>query len=352
MKKQSLIIAVTALSLLNVRCSDWGKEPADGFDQLNERARTEQQQLEFEKAHPPVKPAPEKVVVRDEKLVKYEVTKISASDVVIAPDAQIDFVEGKTSTFKVRVSTTLPGLNLELKQDGLPQGASFEKSQKEKDVYLITWNPPYSLSSDDDKLYDTFTVKFTAEVLKSSDPAMAAKVQGLAFEKETKITLRKSQEAPKDVKIVGLSNEIEEGQITTFKVTAVVPGYTDKSAKKPRLDYYYDGVSVTNGNKFQESNGALYIVSDLAQKDAKYLGNSTWEFSKKFDTAYIPVQPQLGLDGKAIANADGVRVRVSFKVVNGAGLSAPEITKQIKIRYKKTAAPAAPAQPATEEKAP
>lgn len=346
MNTRSVLLAVTALSLLNA-CSDWNKEPANGFDNLNAQARTEQEQILWEKQNPQRPVEPVKVPVIKEVIVPYEVSKDNSTLVISAED-QMDFTEGKAMTYKIRTSTPLTGLKFELKADGLPQGVSIVKSTTEKDTYLLTWTPSYSTVRSDNA-YEKIAVKFYPEILKSSDPKDAEKLKGLTILKNVKLVVFKSQEAPSDLKVQGLASEVNEGELVTFTVTVKVPGSDKNSVKKPELFVGYDNVSATTGNNFLELDGSRHVVSDLSKKDAEYLGDFNWKFTRIFDTKYISVQPQLGKDGKVVATANGTRVRLSFKVVNGNNIGTEAKLVQVKINTAKAAAPVE-AAPVVEEK--
>ncbi|MNK85633.1 hypothetical protein D3C87_1055180 [compost metagenome] len=304
----------------------------------------------WEKQNPPRPVEPKQVPVIKEIYVPFEVSKDNSTLVISAED-QMDFTEGKSMTYKVRTSTTLAGLKFELKADGLPQGSTLEKSAKEKDTYTLTWNPSYSTVRGSNA-YEKIEVKFYPEISNSSDPKDAAKLKGLTILKNVKLVVFKSQEAPSDLKVEGLASEVNEGQLVTFSVTVKVPGSDKNSVKKPELYVGYDNVSASTGNNFLELDGSRHVVSDLSKKEPEYLGDFKWKFTRIFDTKYISVQPQLGKDGKVMAQASGTRVRLSFKVVNGNNIGTDAKLVQVKINSAKTAAAAetAPAAPVVEEK--
>jgi hypothetical protein len=148
----------------------------------------------------------------------------------------------------------------------------------------------------------------------------------------------RTQEGPSGLSVSGLTSTVTEGTLTPFTITVRVPGVDNKAAQKPRLVVSYDGVSYTAGNTFLELDASRYVVSDLNQKDAEYLGDFKWKFALIFDTKNISVQPQLAKDGTILASADGSRVRVSFKAYSPNGMSTPEHLVQIKISYNKPVA--------------
>jgi len=144
-----------------------------------------------------------------------------------------------------------------------------------------------------------------------------------------------TEAAPSDLKISDLPTEVTEGQEPiSFTVTATVPG-VDKTGIKPNISVTYDGVKITEKNKFQELNGARYIFSDPSKKEPEFLGNFQWKFSLLIDVKNPSIQPQLAKDGSLMTKATGTRVRATFKVSNSQGASTPATLAQILIRYKR-----------------
>ncbi len=141
-------------------------------------------------------------------------------------------------------------------------------------------------------------------------------------------------EAVGSLKISNLPTEVTEGEEpVSFTVTATIPGADETT--KPTISATYDGVKQTKGNKFLELDGARYVTSDPAHTEPEYLGNSQFKFSLLFDVKNKAVQPQLGLDGSLMTKATGTRVRATFTVSNGQGVTTPATLAKILIRYKK-----------------
>ncbi len=273
--------------------------------------------------------APETRVVIKYVEVPHEESTIDDKFIVITPDPQMSFSEGQDGKFNIRVRVLFAGAQAQLTAQGLPDGAKLTASATEKGLYVLTWTPAiYTVAANENM--KTIPVKITAH-LTSANPADAAKINGIVRDKDLSLFVFKNSTAPSNVKIDGLGTEVTEGTITTFTVTASVPGVDGQSSQKPTLVIWYDQVSTAPANNFLEMNGAYYIVG--ANKNAVYLPDSKlWQFTQAFDTKNIAVQPQLAKDGSILTSADGTHVRLSFKVFNG-GLSSPEVLSQVKINY-------------------
>ncbi|WP_374028840.1 hypothetical protein [Bdellovibrio bacteriovorus] len=326
MKNTQTLIPVLALSLL-AGCGEYSKDPVPELQKMRENAKVQIQQGP-DKAREIVKTE----IVEKEVVVVKEESTIDEKFIVITPDPQMTFNEGQTSQFKIRARVLVPGIEVKLTAAGLPEGARLERSQKEKDLYLLTWTPAlYSIPAN--YAMKSYPVKITAEVTSANNQAEADKLKGLVREKEVNLFLFRNQEVPSELAVAGLTQEVNEGTLVPFTITVKVPGIDDKTPVKPTLVVSYDAVSYTAGNRFLELDGARYVMLDATKKDAEYLGDSKWKFTRVFDTKNISVQPQLAKDGTVLAGADGTRVRLSFKVYSPYGLSTPESLTQVKIRY-------------------
>lgn len=328
MKNTSLLL----LTILIAGCGGGGKKNPVGSDlkTIREQGKTVTQMG-------PQKPREiiKTVIVEKPKVVTREESTIDDKFLVITPDPQMSFNEGQKASYKVRARVLVPGVKIKLVATDLPAGATFEPSASEKDLYVLSWTPAlYTIPSNTNM--KTYTVKLTAQVLSAENAQEAEKLKSLVREKEVALFLFRNQELPSELKISGLSNEVVEGEEPVpFTVTVKVPGMDNRAPQKPRLVVSYDGVGYTAGNSFLELDGSRYVIADLNKKEAEYLGNFQWKFSLLFDTKNISVQPQLAKDGSVMKNSDGTRVRLSFKVYNGTGLSTPDTLHQLKIRYDK-----------------
>lgn len=249
---------------------------------------------------------------------------------VISPDPEMSFNEGQVSNYKIRARALKPGVQIELIATDLPSGATLTKSPVEKDLYILSWKPAYYIIPTSSNM-KTYEVKLTAKVISTDKSEDLAKYKDIVRENTVSLFVFKNQIPPNNLKVQGLPAEINEGTETSFKVTVNVPGVDDKAPTPPILVVRYDGVASSAGNNFLESDATRHLVI----KDTKYLGNDNWEFSFVFDTKKIPAAQQLAKDGSVMANADGIRTRMSFKVYNGIGLSTPETLFQLKIKYAK-----------------
>ncbi|MFN8790320.1 MAG: hypothetical protein ACK5Y2_02575 [Bdellovibrionales bacterium] len=276
---------------------------------------------------------PETVVVEKPKLVVREESKIDENFFVMTADPQLIFNEGQASQYSFRARVLVPGVQIRLKAEGLPEGATLSPSDREAGLYALNWTPGYSLIPPQAQMR-TFTLKIVAEPVSAPKPELLETLKNLVQEKTFSLFLFRSQEPPRDLKVVGLPQEVTEGQDPVrFSVTVKVPGLESKSAQKPVLVVSYDGLAINAGQAFREMDGSRHIVPDLQRREPEYLGDFQWRFSVVFDAKNISVQPQLGRDGRMTSGADGTRVRLSFKVFNHLGLATPETLVQMKIRY-------------------
>lgn len=329
MKNTKTLLPLVALTLAAVGCGEYKKDPAPELAKMRENAKVQVQQG-------PDKPREitNTVIVEKPVLVVKEESTIDEKFIVITPDAQMTFNEGQQGQFKIRARVLVPGIEIKLTASGLPEGAKLEKSTQEKDLYILTWTPAlYTVPAN--SAMKSYTAKVSAEVSSANNQAEGEKLKGLVREKEFSLFLFRNQETPSALTVAGLNAEVNEGTLVPFTVTVKVPGTDGKVPQKPRLVVSYDGVSYTAGNSFLELDGARYVVADLNKKEAEYLGDSKWKFTLIFDTKNISVQPQLAKDGSILSNADGTRVRLSFKVYSPYGLSTPEALTQVKVRYTK-----------------
>lgn len=332
LKASTIIFPVT---MLLVGCGDWQKNPVASNDL--EMLRANSKKVITHGPDKPIEIVKTEVVEKEIQVVREE-SSVDDKFIVITPDSQMTFNEGQETSFKVYARVLIPNIQIKLTAQGLPEGAVLEASTKEKDLYIIRWKPAlYTVASNANM--KSYEVKVIAEV--SSVSNENTKYRGLIKERDLSLFVFKNQEAPKEVKLSGLSSEISEGTVTPFAVTVTVPGTDEKSPTKPRLLVSYDGVSVSAGNNFQELDGSRHVLADKSKNEIEYVGNSQWKFNLLYDTKNILPLPQLSKTGDPIASADGVRVRLSFKVVSPNQLTTPEVLKQVKIKFAKTAASSA-----------
>ncbi len=323
---------ILPLGILISGCNNWSKNPVPANQGVTLQDLRVNAKNTLQKPQDKPRVITETVIVEKPKIVVREEATIDDKFIVITPDSRMTFKEGEQTSFKVRARVLIKDVQVKLKAQGLPEGATFSLSAKEKDLYIISWKPALNTIPTDEagKIY---TIKLTAEVIPGASNKNASQLQGLVREKEVDLILFRTQESPSELKIENLATEIKEGELTYFSVTAKIPGIDGSSALKPRLVISYDGVSLSAGNNFLELDGSRHVVADLQRKSAEYLGDSKWKFNLLFDTKNISVQTQLSRDGSELKNADGTRVRLSFKVYSPYGLSTPESLTQIKIDH-------------------
>ena len=339
---KSLMIMIPAAMALTA-CDGWQKSPSSDLQDMRAQAKviTEMgpdKPTEVTKTVVVEKEVPKEVtktvVVEKEVEVKVKETDITRSMILLTADSEMVFAEGTSSTYKIRASLPVPGATVSLTASNLPEGATLKPSS-EKDVYILTWNPPmYTVA--DGKSLRSIPVKFTATVTNAGQAKNAEAVKGMINELDKTLFVTKNQISPSALSVSGIATEVMEDQLIPFSVTVTVPGIDGKSAQKPRVVISYDGNSATAGNDFLELDGSRYVIADLNKKDPEYLGESKWKINLIFDTKNIAVQPQLAKDGKIMLQSNGTRVRFSVKAFSPNGLSTAEQTVQTKIVYTKT----------------
>jgi hypothetical protein len=357
LKMISTIASLIPAAMLLASCGSYQKDPVskDELQNISAEAKAEAERSKEAGTNgptpTPTPTPPEKQIVYVDRPVQvvHEQATVDGKFLVITPDPQMTFTEGQSSSFKIKARVLVPGLTLTLKATNLPQGAELKNisSTTEPDTYSLTWTPALYTVPDNQPM-KSVQIKFSADIAGKD----ADKYKSLVTDKDATLFVFKNLSAPTDLTVVGLASEIAEGTQTPFTVTVKVAGIDGQATQKPRLMVTYDGVSYTVGNSFLELDGSRYVT--VAKKDAEYVGDSQWKFSLTYDTKNISVQPQLAKDGSFISNADGLRVRLSFKAYSPAGLSTAETVKQIKIKYAKAGGPqvATPEKPAAQKQAP
>ncbi|WP_413574471.1 hypothetical protein ACLVWU_09610 [Bdellovibrio sp. HCB290] len=339
---KSLMILIPAAMTITA-CDGWQKSPSSDLEEMRAQAKVitemgpdKPQTITKEvvvKEQVPVEVI-KTVVVEKQVEVKVKETDITNSMILLTADSEMTFAEGVSSSYKIRASLPIPGATVALTASNLPEGATLKPSN-EKDVYVLSWNPPM-YTVDSGKSLKSIPVKFTATVTNAGTSKNADAVKGMINELDKTLFVTKNQVAPSALAVNGIAGEIMEDQLTPFSVTVTVPGIDGKSSQKPRVLISYDSNAISAGNDFQELDGSRYVIADLNKKDPEYLGDSKWKINLIFDTKNIAVQPQLAKDGTIMLQANGTRVRFSVKAFSPNGLSTAEATVQTKIVYTKT----------------
>jgi hypothetical protein len=346
----SKLVSLTILvSLAAAGCGKYDKDPVAGSGQEGQATLEDLRKHSGdviaqgpEQAGPKVIYEPKEVRVEVEKIVYvekpvyHEQSTVNESSFVITPDSDMNFIEGKKSTFKIRARSLIKDVKVKLVAQNLPEGAKIENisNETEKDVYALTWAPSYYTVAANEAA-KTLKIKLSLQVTGAKTEKERAALEGLVREKEVSLLVFKDQTPPSDMKIESLSATVSEGTQVSFQVIVTVPGIDGNSTQKPSLLVSYDGVSYTAGNDFLELDGSRYVIGDLNKIGAEYLGESKWRFHRVFDTKNTPLQTQLAKDGSVMKNADGLRVRFSLKVYSPYGSSTPEVLRQVKIAFSK-----------------
>lgn len=343
MKTATSILSLIALPLVLSACGKYEKNPVPNLEKMREAGKNElvlgpdKPQVIREEIRVEV---PVEVIREVERQVPVVVTQtieqatVDEKYLVIAPDMDMSFTEGRSSSFKIRARVLVPGAKMKLVSNNLPEGASLKDVSTANDpgLYELTWTPALA-TVPANSARKVVTIKLSAQITETKTEADRQLLEGLVREREVNLSVFRDQSPPTDLKIESLPNEVSEGQIIPFQIIVKVPGIDDKSAQKPSLVGIFDGVVSTPGQDDLERDGTRHLIIDTNKPEVEYLGNQTWKFNRAFDTKNIPAQPQLGKDGQVRASADGVRVRLSFKVYSPNGSSTAQTLKQVRIKY-------------------
>lgn len=349
MKRQILVLPLMSLAFAG--CGGYDKSPVEDLEFMREKGKAEilkgPERPQVLESEPKIIIEQQDRIVEREKIV-YETVEVVVEQAaltegvfVIKADSDMNFTEGQQASFKVRARVLRPEkIAFKLAAKNLPQGAALSDVSTEADpnVYAITWTAPYNTvtGSDFEKVIPfklEIQVQSVTNADGSSNETLKKSLDGLVREQDFSMRVLRDRTPPSDVKVEGLAAEIKEGSIVPVQVLAKIPGYDQNSRAVPKLHVTYDRVAITAGNNFQEMDGTRHIVLDSKQKSVEYVGNFVWKFNMLFDTKNIAAQPQIGKDGNVIPNADGTRVRLSFKVESPSTATSPEILKQVKIKY-------------------
>ncbi len=371
MKHLSTIILLSTTAALLGACGEYNKEPVSNIKELQADAQ-KQAEMGPKKAPTPIVqqvPVIQKVPVIQEKIIYIDrpvpvevkqnvyVPKVEIKEVpvnvpvikevavekehaviddkfiVIRADSGVEVIEGQVAQLQVIGRSEIPGMKIELKASGLPEGARFEKSPtpQEKDRYVLSWTPPME-SVPLNKNVKSIQVKITASVVEAPAGSNQKVMMGLSKTTDLMMFVVRKAVVPSIVSVDGLGAEVSEGSSTAFSVTAVVPGITDKSAQKPTIQFSPDVLKYVAGKDYTEQDATRYIIPDLTKPAGQYLGDFKWKFSAVFDTKLISVQPERDKSNNLMPNTDTTHVRMIVSVSHANAPTAGTMLKQLQIR--------------------
>jgi hypothetical protein len=336
---QNLAVSLGCALVLSA-CGNYSKQPVSDAKDL--RAKAAAQDPNGQKPTP----TPAQTTSSAPTTIEKDVTTVVAQAVVdersliVIADSPMSFTEGVGQSFNIKVRSTQAGTTVRLSSPNLPAGAVLKdiSTASVPGVYQLSWAPDYSTILGRNSV-KAISVKLIAQMILSDGTVKA----GISKETDVVLSVFHDQSVPSSVAVENLPALIDEGTVTDFDVIADINDVNENSSIKPTVQSSYDQVAFTDGNQFLEMDGSRYVTADIKNKAPEYVGANKWRFHLVFDTKNISVQPQLSSSGKVIDNADGVRVRVSFKVFSPYGPASSEIVKQIKITFKQKPAQAAPA---------
>lgn len=197
---------------------------------------------------------------------------------------QLDFYEGKSTSYTIKSRVFVPGASYSLKAHGLPAGASFTDGKTGDGTWTLTWTPgigtiPNGISR------QTFDLKIEL-VLESNSTARAQEV----FRSERRNRLKgfaltvNFPESQPSLSIKGLDKkEFKRGEVIPVRIE--VKDANSSKERRPDLVVTFDRSNQTNEAKTYPLTMAL--IPDPAKAD-QYVGKGTWVFHYYFDTTTIP----------------------------------------------------------------
>ncbi len=327
-----LTTSLLPFGFLGIGCGNFDKNPVPSEQgvSLND-LRTHAKDLN---QRGPEKPRviTETVIVEKPQVVVREESSIDEKFIIISPEPSMTFNEGQSSSFKVRAQVLIPGAQIKLKAQGLPEGATFTASTSEKGLYILAWAPDFYTLPPNDNM-KMITVKIIADISTTAKSLAAAQIQGLTREKNIDLVVFRNQHAPSQLTIENLPSEITEGEIIKFSVISTVPDIDGRTPFLPMINIYSDQMNSLSGSNIKELDGSRHVLTDPSQKSVEYVGNSKWKFNRIFDTKNIPLQPQVSQNNEPAKKADITNLRLSFKVSSPNGRAGPETLVQLKVHH-------------------
>jgi hypothetical protein len=305
-KQKGVVVSLAVLSLLAglVGCGGVGSDPTSQYADLNA-------------AVPP-------------HTEKARTQAVIDRSYVIEPERDVTFIEGETTSFKVRVRMFFPVDSYELRLAGLPEdvgGVSLVKVPEEPGSYLVTWAAPKAFIPSDRA---ERSVRYRLELadVRAQDPSVETLFRSINRIQEFSWSVRRTGKTPMIVKMSELPTEIAQGQVVPFTVDVLDPASYDGYA--PRLDIYFQGTNKTESGF--EANGATYVRHESTPKN---VGGGVWRFSFVFDAKNNDVGAQLDRDGKRVEGATHLRTRMLLKAYSASGGVSGEKLVLTKIMYEK-----------------
>jgi hypothetical protein len=266
-----------------------------------------------------------KVVIKEVEKIKY-VDKVSGNDLSITAPRNVTFTEGTPGKFTIVVRCALADCKPALSPEELPEGATFKMqgSDATSTTYLFAWTPKAGITDANTGLKgEQSTFKASAVV---KDPAMNEALKKFNISEVVSYYVIRSPIQVKEVTIVGLPAEVQEGSQANFAVTARISGVDTQGAAKPTLTRS-DDIGTTTAGGPAEIGGAGYVQVNPTPE----YKDSLWKFNVKFDAKNFVI-PKNGASEVA-------RAGFGFQVCM-SGVCSDVKTAKINIKFTKPAAAA------------
>ncbi len=187
----------------------------------------------------------------------------------------LNFVEGQSTSQKVRARVYMDGIGFSLKPSNLPKGATFEKSAEEG-IWVLSWKPEFGFipANQNEKQVD-----IQIELVPTVNPGYASNTSlPSQIERTVHFTLmvRHTEAEPTIVSVKGLKGDISEKKAIPFKVEVSDPASYKGAA--PELFWGYDRTLYSKDSKVYSGQSGIDWAS-YDNKKPKQLDNGNWEYS-------------------------------------------------------------------------
>ena len=323
-------VLLAAFAILVSACGGMSSNPTEKYDKLRADAKRKDQvgALEIPKdkpqptpwASPTPHPTPEPVTAPAPVVDRAVISNLFPPPEEVKGN-QLNFVDGVSKSYDIRVRVLDSSLKYKIATDNLPAGAEL-RATEEKGVYRLTWTPKIDFTEDELMRQAFFSIKLVDVV--AENPELNAELQRLVLERRMVLTVVRSRKVPtiKSISISGGSDSgvtIQQGQKAAFKVVV-----EDRSSlMKPALAFM--GVRPTREQKNVLENALEFVTLDPVPAER---GNGVYEFSgtiQNTDRIQFPAGMS-ELKGvftvKAVndgSNMSSAAKNIEFKVISSGG---------------------------------
>jgi hypothetical protein len=250
----------------------------------------------------------------------HEQSYIESAIYQLEAEQELDFVQGKSSSYLFTPRLLINGVAYELEAKNLPEGARFARSTEpgEEGKYRLTYTPPFGTLSDQE-LKRPFRFQVELKVTGTADAAAADVLNTIYREREFGARILRSDEQPVVEKVELPLQEISAGESLAFKVIVKDLGAGEKA---PRLSAFNE-MGASNESAKLDAASLVRI-----NPNPEVLGKGRFRFSVKIDTKGVELPGSSAL----------VPARFVL-VINSRAGGLPAVDQLVEIRVKRNVAP-------------